>query len=168
MGGKRAGQGKHLHLLIAALTLLIAVGGCSSLRIKDSKEKYSIWEARRLYAKGDMRGAMKEYRGALKTEPGYADECLFHIGAIYASAKYPERDFHKSLDAFQRVVREHPRSSYRPESERASGLVREILSRERKLKDLRKKNSLLEKKIEQIKDVDLDVVEKRKKLLQEQ
>ena len=108
-----------------------------------------------------MRGAIKEYRGALKTEPGYADECLFHIGAIYASAKYPERDFHKSLDAFQRVVREHPRSSYRPESERASGLVREILSRERKLKDLRKK-------IEQIKDVDLDVVEKRKKLLQEQ
>jgi hypothetical protein len=134
----------------------------------DSKGKYSLQEARKLYKKGDLRGAIKQYRGVLDAVPGYADECLFHIGVIYSSPRYPERDFARSLEAFQRVVREHPGSSYRPESERASRLIREIVRRERKIKDLRNKNILLENKIEQIKDIDLDIVEKRKKLLQEQ
>ncbi len=98
--------------------------------------------------------------------PQSADQSLFYMGVIYASPRNRERDFQKSLESFQRLAKDFPRSRFRAEAERSIVLLREIMSRERKMRVLKKQIGLLETQIERMKEVDLDVEEKRRKILE--
>ncbi len=148
--------------------MIVSIDSCAFLKgNRQYQGERSLREAEVLYAKGDYRGALKEYRKALDASVRSRDRALFYMGVIYSSPKYPERDYQKSLDAFQMLVKEFPESVYRGEAERVSALLREILSKDRKMKALRKQVNMLEAQIERMKEIDLTIEEKRRKFLQE-
>ncbi len=89
------------------------------------------------------------------------------MGLIYTAPKYPERDYQKSLDIFLRLARDFPDSRYREEAERYSNLLKEILGRDKRIRLLKREVDLLGSQIGRMKEIDLDVEEKRRNILRE-
>ncbi len=149
--------------------------GCAVMPLnKEDQTGGDLKQGERLLAGGDYRGALKAYRKVLdrNLQPGSpakpgTDQALFYIGAIYAAPKNSERDYQKALDSFQKLIREFPQSRYRSEAERSVLLLREIMSREKRLKMLKKQIDSLEDQIEKMKEIDLDIEEKRRNILNE-
>lgn len=114
----------------------------------------------------DYAGALKHFKKLADKKSRSADAALFYSGVIYASPKFAERDYQKSLESFQRLTREFPQSRYRAEAERSMPLLKEIIGREKRVKALKRQIESLEEQIERMKEIDLDVEEKRRKILE--
>jgi tetratricopeptide (TPR) repeat protein len=79
---------------------------------KGRQAKGSLRKGHRLLAQGNYEGALNEYQRVLflcSRKPP-EDEALFNIGLIYASSRYPKRDYKKSINYFIRVLNDHPQS----------------------------------------------------------
>ncbi len=59
-----------------------------------------------------------------KTPPG--DEALFNVGLIYAHSENPRKDYKKSIDYFQRLVKDFPRSPFIEEAKMWIGVLEDI------------------------------------------
>jgi tetratricopeptide (TPR) repeat protein len=161
----------HVYLLVA-LAVLIGSGlsGCTGFQSFLARPEYK--QAEGLRAAGNYRAAVQQYREAALMFPDTADEALFSVGCIYANPKNPERDYQKSLEAFRRLVSEHPGSRYREPSEIMISLVTligEMSNREkstpalrRQIDSLEKQVDGLQKQIEQMKAIDRSLEERRR------
>jgi outer membrane protein assembly factor BamD (BamD/ComL family) len=167
MGREQARQRKHVYLLLAFTFCVLLIVGCSLIEKskKGFQPKVDFREGELALSRDDYTGALKFYKRILERSPRSADEALFQIGVIYASPKYNDRDYQKALDSFLKLVKEFPRSSHRGEAERTIPLLRELINREKRIKAFKKHIEILELQIEQMKAIDLDIEEKRRKIL---
>jgi outer membrane protein assembly factor BamD (BamD/ComL family) len=129
------------------------------------------------------------------------DRVLFEMGVIYAFPRNQQKDYQKSLECFQKLIKDYPRSEYRQDSEVMISLINEVTSKdkrvitqqkqiealEQQVQKFAKKNEVtskdkrvftqqkqietleqqvgeLEKKIEKLKEVDMNLKEKKKSL----
>ena len=53
----------------------------------------------------------------LKNIPAAADRVLFEMGIIYAYPQNEQKDYQKSLECFQKLIKDYPESRYRQDSE---------------------------------------------------
>ena len=53
----------------------------------------------------------------MRNIPQVADRVLFEMGIIYAHPRNEQKDYQKSLECFQKLVRDYPESAYRQDSE---------------------------------------------------
>jgi outer membrane protein assembly factor BamD (BamD/ComL family) len=168
MGRKRSRQREHLYFFIAfALWIGLGIAGCAQLQVVPARVQY--WEADEQMAGGNYQIALQGYQQIAEKYPKSADRALFFIGCIYAHPKNPDRDYQKSLDAFRRLVSEHPQSEYRQPSESFIAVVGEMMNRDRRTSGLRKQVETLEKQvenlekqIEKMKVIDRNLEEKRR------
>jgi TPR repeat protein len=178
MGRKRTRQGKFVYLLLACIICSCLIEGCASFQDQGKKEdqkENALREAEVLFYQGDYRASLQAFRKELgessRSESRAAgksvDEALFYMGLIYTAPKYPERDYQKSLDIFLRLARDFPDSRYREEAERYSNLLKEILGRDKRIRLLKREVDLLGSQIGRMKEIDLDVEEKRRNILRE-
>jgi tetratricopeptide (TPR) repeat protein len=152
MGREHSWQGKYVYLLLACLIFLV-LSNCRSVqevqkpepaepRVQDTlpqspepveeleiqdqvipeeapKEEqvtndasHYLLLAQRLMEKGHFEASVDAGQKSLfrseKKSPG--DEALFHMGLIYAHYNNPKKDYKKSIAYFERVVNEYPRS----------------------------------------------------------
>ena len=131
--------------------------------------RLQYWEADEQMAAGRYPAALQGYRQIAEKYPKWADEALFRTGYLYAHPKNPERDYQKALDAFKKLVAEHPRSEYRQPAESFLHVLGELTHRERRASGLKrqadtleKQVEMLEKQIEQMKAIDRNLEEKRR------
>ena len=134
MGGKRSGQGKHIHLCIALLTLLGLVA-CTfdqmmSTKIVDAsgeEARVHLALGRKFFAEGNFTSALKENEKVLllagRNTP--TDEALFTIGLIHAHFDNLARDYGKSLVALKKLIRDYRGSHLAQQAKVIMGLIQD-------------------------------------------
>lgn len=106
-------MGPRLSLLRARLLIApILLCSCGGLQAKSSFE-----EARHLFDQGNYDASLTRYEQLIEKYPAKADRVLFEMGIIYSHPKNKQLDLGKAAECFQRLLREHPQSQYRQDSQ---------------------------------------------------
>jgi tetratricopeptide (TPR) repeat protein len=95
-------------------TMLLS--GCS--HFNDGRQvKTTFAEANDLFHQGSYTASLEKYSGIIDKYPATADRALFEMGIIYAHPKNEQKDYQKSLECFQKLIKDYPGSEYRQNSE---------------------------------------------------
>lgn len=98
------------------MTATILLSACSHLN--DGRQaKTTFAEANDLYHQGSYTASLDKYSEIIEKYPTKADRALFEMGIVYARPGNERKDYRKSLDCFQRLIKEYPESEYRQNSE---------------------------------------------------
>jgi tetratricopeptide (TPR) repeat protein len=161
----RIGPFKFCVFLMLAPILL---SGCS--HFSDGRQVNTTFaEANDLFHQGSYTASLDKYSEISEKYPAKADRALFEMGIIYAHPRNEQKDYQKSLEYFQKLIKEHPGSEYRQNSEmmifnirnvvlkdqtiaaqqtQIESLRHEVKGKENEIVTLGKKIEALEKKIE--------------------
>jgi tetratricopeptide (TPR) repeat protein len=153
---------------IFLMTASILLSGCS--HFNDARRAKTIFaEANELFHRGSYTASLDKYSEVTEKYPAKADRALFEMGIIHAHPKNEQKDYRKSLECFQKLIKEHPESEYRQNSEmmifnirnvvlkdqtiaaqqaQIETLRREVQGKEKEIVTLQKKIEASEKKIE--------------------
>ncbi|HUH64964.1 MAG TPA: tetratricopeptide repeat protein [Syntrophales bacterium] len=119
--------------------------------------------------KGNYKASLSEYEKIMAQYPRVGDRALFEMGMIYLSARNQHKDYQKSLEYFQKLMKNYPDSEYRQNSGAMIFLLTEItnrdkrmISQKRQIDELVQEVEAAEKKIEQMKEVDMNLKQRKK------
>jgi tetratricopeptide (TPR) repeat protein len=109
----------HIGPFKFCIFLLMApmlISGCS--HFNDGRQvKTTFAEANDLFFQGSYTASLDKYSEIIEKYPAKADRALFEMGIIYAHPKNEQRDYQKSLECFQKLIKDYPGSEYRQNSE---------------------------------------------------
>ena len=165
------GLGEYLHLFFFCIIITpILICGCSS--IDDRRQARLISkEANEFFNQGKYSAALGKYEQIIEKYPVVVDRVLFEMGIIYAHPKNEEKDYQKSLECFQKIIKDYPDSKYRRDSQMMIFQIQNVIikdkviaakqtqietsrqkvkSKEDKIITLEEKNETLEEKIENL------------------
>jgi len=109
--------------LVSALMLL---SGCGHFH--DGRQaKKTFAEANELFHQGRYTASLEKYSEIPEKYPADADRALFEMGIVYAHPKNEQKDYRKSLECFQKLIREYPESGYRQNSEMMMFNIRNVV-----------------------------------------
>lgn len=167
MGKKRAEKRKHLFLHGACLLaiLLLSTGCVITLSLQERWQGHEHLDvAEKLMIKGDFEGALKEDEEVVRLFPGVSpgDSALFHMGLIRAHPDNPQKDYKKALECFRRLDRDFPRSALKEKARVWIVAIDELTQSESRIKDLEKTVSALENRLKALKEIDINVEEKKR------
>ena len=92
------------------------ISGCS--HFNDGRQaKTTFAEANDLFHQGSYTASLDKYLEIIEKYPAKADRALFEMGIIYAHPKNERKDYQKSLECFQKLIKDYPGSEYRQNSE---------------------------------------------------
>jgi L,D-peptidoglycan transpeptidase YkuD (ErfK/YbiS/YcfS/YnhG family) len=74
-------------------------------------------EANNLFHQGSYAASLDKYSVIIEKYPAKADRALFEMGIIHAHPKNQQKDYQKSLECFQKLIKDYPGSEYRQNSE---------------------------------------------------
>jgi len=94
------------------MIIAMLAGGCSHL-----DERALSREANQLFNQGNYAAALDKYAQIIENHPGVTDRVLFEMGVVHAYPHNAHKDYRKSLECFQAVVRDYPDSDYRHDSQ---------------------------------------------------
>jgi tetratricopeptide (TPR) repeat protein len=114
-----------------------------------------LMQSHKLFAQGNYEGAVGENQKILSfSDPRYPkDEALFNLGLIYAHFGNPQRDIEKSIDFFNKLIKSYPKSTLIEQAKMWIGILQENLE--------------LNRLMQKLKQVDIEVEEMKRKKLQE-
>lgn len=116
-GKRQRGIGESLHVFfVCTMIAPTVVCGCSYLEAGLRAGSLSR-EANDFFNQGKYEASLSKYEQILEKHPAAADRVLFEMGIIYAYPKNEQRDYQKSLECFQKLVRDYPDSDYRRDSQ---------------------------------------------------
>ncbi len=112
---------------------------------------------RKLYAAGDLIGALAAYHKAssLVTDGPVAEEALFSLGLVYAHAANPKRDYGRSAAFFRKLAGAFPEGTFTEQARVFTAILRENEELSRKVERL---NDI----IEQSKKVDIGIEDRKR------
>jgi tetratricopeptide (TPR) repeat protein len=110
-------MGRHLNLFFACILLApMLICGCSHFN-DGFQAKAAFTEANDFFSQGNYTASLGTYQQILEKEPAAGDRVLFEMGIIYAYPGNEQRDYQKSLECFQKLIKDFPGSGYRKDSE---------------------------------------------------
>ena len=117
MGKRQKGIGEYLRLFFVCIMITpILICGCSY--IDEGLQTGSIsQEANDFFNRGKYEASLSKYEQITEKHPAVADRVLFEMGIIYAYPRNEQKDYQKSLECFQKLVRDYPDSEYRRDSQ---------------------------------------------------
>jgi tetratricopeptide (TPR) repeat protein len=142
------------------------LSGCSHFN-DGLQAKKTFAEANDLFHQGSYTASLDKYSEIIEKYPAMADRVLFEKGIVYSHPKNEQKDYQKSLECFQKLVKDYPGSEYRQNSEmmifnirnvalkdktvtaqqvQIETLQQEVQGKENEIVTLRKKIEALEKK----------------------
>lgn len=145
--GKEYGWQRKLFFLHFAYFLIILIGlqGCQSHFITLRGDE-SISDARVFMAQGKYKTSLMLFEETLQKYPEtHGDQALFRIGLIYIHPENPDRDYKKSLEAFQRLLKDYPITDLRQESVIFVSILQQIAENEKQIERLKVKYELEQK-----------------------
>ena len=75
-------------------------------------------EANDFFSQGNYKASLSKYEQIIEKYPSAGDRVLFEMGIIYAYPRNEQKDYQKSLECFQKLIKDYPESEYRQDSER--------------------------------------------------
>jgi L,D-peptidoglycan transpeptidase YkuD (ErfK/YbiS/YcfS/YnhG family) len=111
MANKPSRMGEQLCFFFFCIILTpILLFGCSHCND-------GFKEANDLFSQGSYKASLGKYQQIIEKYPATGDRVLFEMGIIYAYPKNDEKDYQKSLECFQKLVKDYPASEYRQNTE---------------------------------------------------
>lgn len=102
--------------LICIILILIPAGGCSR-SYERVMAKSTFNEADDFYNRGSYQASLGKYEQIMGKYPAVGDRVLFEMGIIYSHPNNERKDYKKSLECFEKLIREYPGSVYRQDAE---------------------------------------------------
>ncbi len=169
MGKKQSRRREHLYLFFACIIIvLILINGCVRT-YEGFLARSDFLKAQSLRQQGNFPASLNTYEQIIAAHPLIGDKVLFEMGIIYASPANKQKDYHKALNCFQRIIKTYPQSKYGQNSEVMINLLdtvmnsnNKLVSRQKQIENLEQQLAELEKTLEKIKEIDMSL-EKRKK-----
>ena len=162
MGKKQSGRREHLYFLFACIIIVpVLMCGCTHLS-EGFATKPDFKEPNDLMKRGNYKASLSKYEQILVRYPTEGDRVLFEMGVIYAFPRNQQKDYQKSLECFQKIIRDYPESKYRQGSNVMIFLINEVTKQRRQIEKLDRQVEEFGKKIEQMKEVDMNLKEKKK------
>lgn len=113
-GKEQLREGFDFQQIFACLILSILIIGCGAHYQAGSAFK----EANEHFVQGRYEASLNMYRQIVeKYSTAEADRVLFETGVIYCHFRNVRKDYRKALDCFQALIRDYPKSRFRPESD---------------------------------------------------
>ncbi|MCK5257754.1 MAG: SPOR domain-containing protein [Deltaproteobacteria bacterium] len=146
MGREHIGARKYIYLCLTSL-IFFSFFGCATLEgmKKRMVAREGLLRSQELLIKGEYKEALRENQEVLSmvapNSPG--DRALFNMGLIYAHNDNPEKDYKKAIGFFNKIIGDYPQSTLVEEAKIWVATL-EI--------------------IEQEKQVDIEIEQKKKKL----
>jgi outer membrane protein assembly factor BamD (BamD/ComL family) len=110
---------------ICLIMTSMLLSGCS--HFNDGRQAKTIFaEANDLFHQGSYSASLEKYSGIVDKYPATADRALFEMGIIYAHPKNEQKDYRKSLECFQKLIKDYPESVYRQNSEMMMFNIRNV------------------------------------------
>lgn len=120
----------HLHLFFACIVATpILIGGCSHLYGIGSTFK----EANDLFKQGNYKASLSKYEQIIGRDPSAEDRVLFEMGIIHAYPSNEQKDYQKSLECFQKILKNYPESRYRQGSAEMISHIDNVTVKEKKI-----------------------------------
>ena len=172
MGTKQTRRRKYLFLHLACLGLLpFVIFGCLHFS-KKLQGQQILKESMDQMVSRQYEASMAKNLTVLNSFPhSLADQAFFQIGLLYAHPENPNQNYEKSLGSFNEILKGFSESRLRHQAQLWVLFIRDVIDKERKIGILNSKNislertveqdkieiTILQKKIETIKNVDLIV-----------
>jgi hypothetical protein len=174
MGRKRTGSWQHLYLCIALLICLV-VSGCASYKENVETGATQVngphW---RLLNNDGAHGDQKNPHGSANM-PQTA-EVLFNTGLSYADPRDPRKDYTKSVIVFKKLIQAYPNGVWADRSHILLDILQENTRLRKQSVDSQQENTRLRKQsvdsqqentrlkqiIEQSKNVDIEIEQKKR------
>jgi tetratricopeptide (TPR) repeat protein len=117
MAEKQSRMGEHLCLFFICIIITpILICGCSHFN-EGCKAKSTFEEANDFFRQGNYKASLNKYEQIIEKYPTTRDRVLFEMGIIYSYPKNEQKDYQKSLECFQKLIKDYPGSGYRQDSE---------------------------------------------------
>jgi tetratricopeptide (TPR) repeat protein len=117
MGKKQSRMGEHLYFCFVCIIITpILICGCSHFNNGFEAES-TFKEANDFFCQGKYQASLSKYEQIIEKYPTAQDRVLFEMGIIYAYPQNEQKDYQKSLECFQKLVKDYPGSGYRKDSE---------------------------------------------------
>lgn len=160
MGRKPVRTRKYLYLCIA----LLIFSACSLVNHWGEQREIrdSMLQGHNLFIQGDFQGALDRYRRVMarvRTQPP-ADAAVYNVGLIHAHPQNPEASHLMAMEAFKRLIAEHPES---PWVEQAKIWVSVLAQAEKSTREAEKSREEVERSKQAV-EKSLQDVEKFKQL----
>jgi hypothetical protein len=182
MGRKHSRKRQHVLLCIACWLSLSLVGaGCALLHKPGQEEKFLL-RAESSSDTSDFKKLVAYWRELYELFPETrGDQALYIMGMAYAFPKNPDANYETSMNLFKTLIREYPESAFRNQAKIWTHILdnsikmekeinkknKEINLLKNKLKAEDKKNRDLTHQIKRLKEIDLGIEEKKRKILPE-
>jgi len=117
MGKKQNRSGESVYFFFVCIIIMpILLYGCSYFS-KEYQAESIFKEANDFFSQGNYPTALSKYEQMIGKYPKVGDRVLFEMGIIYAYPRNEEKDYQKSLECFQKLIKDYPGSGYRKDSE---------------------------------------------------
>lgn len=145
---------------------------------REEKASAHLLKGRKLFAQGDFEGSFRENHTIITffQDQSPMEEAIFMLGLIYVHPGNPNKDFGKSLEFMKRLTKEYPNSFFGQEAKvwisillmnEKAGKENEKLIREheklaKEHEKLIKEHDKMSKMLEEYKQVDVEIEEKKR------
>lgn len=125
--------------------------------------KQDLAKARTLMFKGDYDASLKYNKEVLRQFlRTLGDQALFQMGLNYAHPENPNPDNKKSIECFQSIIEEFPKSSIRDEAGIWILFLQKTIENKKRFDNLQRQNENLKDQIEKLKEIDLGIEDKKR------
>jgi tetratricopeptide (TPR) repeat protein len=125
------GIGKYLRLFFVSIMITpIFIFSCSYF--DEGHQVRSIsQEANDFFNQGKYEASLSKYKQIIEKNPTVADRVLFEMGIIYAHPRNEKKDYQKSLECFQKIVKDYPDSDYRRDSQMMIFQIHNVINKDK-------------------------------------
>jgi hypothetical protein len=123
--------------------------------------KQDLAKARTLMFEGNYESSLKYNREVLGQFPRtLGDQALFQMGLNYAHTKNPNPDNQESIECFQSIIEEFPKSSIRDEAEIWILFLQKTIENKIRFDSLQRQKENLKDQNEKLKEIDMGIAQK--------
>lgn len=125
------GIGKYLRLFFVGI-IITPILICSCSHFDEGHQARSISrEANDFFNQGKYEASLSKYEQIIEKHPEVADRVLFEVGIIYAHPRNEKKDYQKSLECFQKIVKDYPDSEYRRDSQMMVFQIHNVINKDK-------------------------------------
>jgi L,D-peptidoglycan transpeptidase YkuD (ErfK/YbiS/YcfS/YnhG family) len=155
---RQRGKGVYLRLFFVCIMITpILVFGCGGGHQARSLSK----EANDFYNQGEYEASLSKYEQIIEKNPSVADRVLFEMGVIYAHPRNEQKDYQKSLECFQKIVRDYPDSKYRRDSQMMIFQIHNVINKD---KIIAAQQTQIETSRQQVKSKQIEIITFQEKI----
>jgi L,D-peptidoglycan transpeptidase YkuD (ErfK/YbiS/YcfS/YnhG family) len=137
MGKQRGGTVRRNYFALFITSVLIF--GCSVTS--------ELKEANDFFNRGNYTASLGKYEQIYKEYPAAADRVLFEMGVIHAYPRNEGRDYRKSIECFEKILKEYPQSIYRHDSEIMISQINNVMIKQERIIAQQKQIQALESEV---------------------